>query len=173
MYVRRPQFLLVELLSSSLILTVCAVVVLAVPSMYGQVPGGVETSASRLNRTPSPTPASTAVKLQPLTAILAADGKGKDPASSFPVNTRKIFAVYSDGFAVKGDSLRFVWTAESGGASAKNKPLYESKVTLPGPVGTSSSFVELSGSGFPVGKYRLDIYKNARLAKSLPFTVAK
>ena len=146
----------------------------------GQVPAGPGMDEfDSLGHTPVPRnpPAAAGAKTSgaksnaPLTASLAKDDKGKKPATVFSSTDPKIFLVWEDDSAAKGDKLRFVWYME-GGAS-KSKKLTESTSTLPGPGAYSATYIVMPVGGFPVGSYRAEVYNGAKLAKSLPFTVKK
>lgn len=130
-------------------------------------------------RRPTPAPTPTAAQAaagpkKPLEALLTNQDKGKTPVSSFTASTPKIYLVYTDESATKGDKLRVVWVAEDVPAFAsKNKKLTEGSTILPGAGAYGQFYLPSSSGGFPAGKYRADLYQGAKVSKSLKFTVTK
>ena len=128
-----------------------------------------------------PTPAPTAAAAQavsgpkkPLQALLTKEDKGKAPVSSFASSTPKIYLEWNDESATKGEKLRVVWIAEDAAAFAgKNKKLSEDTTTLPGAGAYGQFYLSSPAGGFPVGKYRADLYEDTKVSKSLKFTVTK
>jgi hypothetical protein len=129
---------------------------------------------STIKRPRADTPAPASGPAKPLEASLSKDEKGQSTTTTFASDSPKIYLQWSDAGATKGEKLRVVWIAEStAGSSTKNKKLTESAGTLPGPGSYGSFFLKEPAGGFAVGKYRVDLYENAKLAKTLKFTVTK
>lgn len=142
-----------------------------------QQPAGFGDDASLLHR-PTPTPAAqTPVdpkNKKPLTATLGKDNTGKNSVTTFAPNDPKIYLVWKDDTGAKGDKVRIAWFAENtGGAVSKNKKLTEATQIVPGAGSFGSSYLLMPSGGFPVGKYRVDVYDGTKLAKSLKFVVTK
>lgn len=94
-----------------------------------------------------------------------------NPTTVFRPDTPKVFCVWRVEGARAGTPIRAVWIAEdSGGAAPPNYKVDESRHTLPG---TASGAFTLSKptAGWPVGRYRLEIWLGEKLAKTLRFTV--
>jgi hypothetical protein len=124
---------------------------------------------SSMTATPPP---SAAAAGKPLEAHLAADDKGKNPATAFAASTATIYLPFSDGTAAKGEKLRAVWMVDDAGPKiTKHHKMYEHTQTLPGPV--AGSFSLAAEGKLSPGKYHVDLYEGDKLAKTLPFTVTK
>ncbi len=142
----------------------------------GSATDDAASSISTIHRpTPAPTKTSAAVASgpkKPLEVSLSKDAKEKGPETAFPAATTKIYLHYDAPSAVKGEKLHVVWIAEDAkGISTKNKKLTESNVVLPGPVSNGDFYLPASATGFPVGKYRAEVYEDGKLFKSLKFTI--
>lgn len=133
-----------------------------------------------LLRRPTPTPAAASAKTdpkekKPLTATLGKDNTGKESMTTFASSDPKIYLVWKAETGVKGEKVRVAWIAEdTGGTIPKNKKLTEGTQTIPatGSI-NATSFIEKPAGGFPAGKYRVDVYDDGKLAKSLKFTIKK
>lgn len=95
--------------------------------------------------------------------------KGK-AASTFPSNTPKLLAVFRTHGTQKGDKIQVVWLSQVGGSKKK---LNQSSLT-----GDQSDFVgsfTLGGpaTGWPPGKYKVELYLGNKLAASANFTMVK
>lgn len=93
------------------------------------------------------------------------------PTTEFRPDTPKVFCVWRVEGAKAGTPIRAVWIAEdTGGSAPPNYKVDESRHTLPG---TASGAFTLSKptAGWPVGRYRLEIWLGEKLAKTLRFTV--
>lgn len=122
----------------------------------------------------APAAAATTGPKKGLEANLSKDEKGKEAASTFAAATPKIYVHFTDDSATKGEKLKAVWIAENvAGVSTKNKKVTEGTEVMPGPGATGAFNMVSAGSGFPVGKYRVELYEGSKLAKSLKFTVTK
>ena len=137
------------------------------PGMFGHTPipkGGAPAAASPGAKGP--------VAKVPLTASLAKDEKGKQPASVFSKSDPEICLKWTGGMGSKGDKVRVVWVAvDTGGAITKNKKLTESSMTLAEMGQPGSSYISAPKGGFPAGSYRVDVYEGSKVSKSLKFTV--
>jgi hypothetical protein len=125
-------------------------------------------------RRPTPAPGSSVASGKPLAASLATDAKGNSPTTNFPSTIPKIYLAWTDGTGTKGEKLRVVWIAEdAAGISTKNKKLTEGSETLPGPGSVGTFYLPAPKGGFPVGKYRVEMYEDSKLAKTLRFSVVR
>ena len=91
------------------------------------------------------------------------------PSTEFYTDTPKIVCVW----AVEGVGLsvpiRSVWIAEDvGGAAPPNYQLEDKSIVG---VNEGSFYITTPANGWPVGKYRLEIYIGDKFAKQIPFTI--
>ena len=96
-----------------------------------------------------------------------------NPTNVFTPDTQRIYCAWKTQGLKAGTSVRGVWFAEDVGAAAKpNFKIDESTFTPSFGVASAGSFaLNKPPKGFPVGKYRLEIYLGQTLAKTVPFTV--
>lgn len=94
-----------------------------------------------------------------------------NPTTTFAPDTAKIFCVWKAVGIKAATALRGVWIAEDVGKAAP--PNYKiDEATLHLPFANEGSFtLSKPNSGFPVGKYRLEIYVGTDLLKTVPFTI--
>lgn len=115
-------------------------------------------------------------------ATMCKNIKGDDPVeptTQFSKDIPEIFAVWSSSQTKKGQSLNSVWIAEDVGQVAPpNTKIVEKAFKLEdgimGKIATSwSGHFSLTRptNGWPVGKYRLELYLDNKLIKTLPFTI--
>jgi hypothetical protein len=99
------------------------------------------------------------------------DDEIEDPTTTFAPSTPKIYCVWKSDGVVVGTTLRGVWIAEDVGKVAPpNYKIDEASLTVA--VANQGSFsLSKPNNGFPVGKYRLEIYFGKALLKTVPFTV--
>ncbi len=104
-------------------------------------------------------------------SVIAVDGDTK-PATSFASDTPKLFAFFRSTGTEKGDKLRAVWIAEDvGDAAPANTKIDEVTVT-----GTKDDFegafsLSKPDKGWPVGKYKVQIYDEDELVTTVKFTI--
>ncbi len=100
-----------------------------------------------------------------------ADYKIVDRRDVFPRDTPKIVCVWRGKGIKPGTVLKGVWIAEDvGNAAPPNYKLLEKSMTIT--VENEGSLnVTKPTNGWPVGKYRIEIYLNNTRVKSLPFTI--
>lgn len=112
------------------------------------------------------------------TIVKAELGTGKtekfeivNPTTEFRPDTAEIVCVWKSEGVKTGTSVRGVWIAEDvGDVAPPNFKIDEA--TLASSTGTAGSFnLTRPNKGFPVGKYRVEIYLGKELAKTVPFTV--
>ncbi len=109
------------------------------------------------------------------TAVLGTGATDKDdivnPASEFVPDAPKIYCAWTAEGVTAGTPVRGVWIAEDvGNVAPPNYKIDEATLNLPG-VDKGTFTVSKPNTGWPVGKYRLDIYLGKDLAKTVPFTV--
>lgn len=112
-------------------------------------------------------------------ATLAKDVKGStfepvDPTSTFPVDQPVIHLVVTVANAPSDTKVKTVWTAvDVGDAAPANTKIDEAEVTLDAS-GTAHFTLSLPSSGvWPVGKYKVEVYLNDKLDRTLEYAVAQ
>jgi len=92
------------------------------------------------------------------------------PGQVFPNDTPQLFCVWTAD-AGQGTEIRGVWIAEDVGKIAgPNHKIMEVSEKMPfSKVGNFS--LTKPNNGWPVGKYRVDIYIGGKLVKAVPFAI--
>jgi hypothetical protein len=109
-------------------------------------------------------------------AVLAKDVQGDnfepvDPTSTFPVDQPVIHLVVTVANAPEDTKVKTVWTAVDVGDVAPANTLID-EVTLDAS-GNAHFTLSLPSSGvWPEGKYKVDIYLNDKLDRTLEYTIA-
>ena len=94
------------------------------------------------------------------------------PTTEFNPDTVKIYCAWKAEGLKSGAQLRGVWIAEDvGRAAPANFKIDEATFTSMGNSAQGSFSLSKPNKGFPVGKYRLEIYIGSDLAKTVPFVV--
>jgi hypothetical protein len=97
---------------------------------------------------------------------------GGDETTTFAPDTEKIYALLKTTGAKNGDKLRAVLIAEDvGDVAPANTKVLETKLDLEGDTDDGDFNFSKPTKGWPVGKYRVDIYLNDQLATTAKFTV--
>ena len=95
-----------------------------------------------------------------------------NPKTEFTPDTPKIYCAWKAEGLKSGTQLRGVWIAEDVGKVAPpNFKIDEASFTSPGSIAQGSFALSKPNKGFPIGKYRLEIYVGSDLAKTVPFTI--
>src|SRR5437016_1902558 len=106
-----------------------------------------------------------------LHAVLAKNKEGK-PATKFFTGSSKIYAFWKGDALTAGDKLHAVWIAEDVGYSAlKDSKITEASVTAYKPDDDGIFSLARPSTGWPVGKYRFELYVDDKLAQTLRFTI--
>jgi hypothetical protein len=106
--------------------------------------------------------------------VKMAKDKDSTPTDTFATDCPKICAFFTTKGATKGNKFRGVWIAEDvGDAAPQNTKIDE--VTLTADEDDYYGMFSLTKptSGWPEGKYRVDIYIGDDIASSAKFTVGK
>lgn len=94
------------------------------------------------------------------------------PTTEFSPDTAKIYCAWKADGLKSGTQLRGVWIAEDvGNAAPANFKIDEASFTSAGNSAQGSFALSKPNKGFPVGKYRLEIYIGSDMAKTVPFVV--
>ena len=112
-------------------------------------------------------------------ATLSKDVKGStfdpvDARTTFPVDQPVIHLVANVANAPEGTKVKSVWTAvDVGDAAPANTKVAEVEVTLDAS-GAAHFTLSIPNTGvWPVGKYKVDVYLNDKLDRTLEYTVAQ
>ena len=104
-------------------------------------------------------------------AVMTASPGGEE-TTSFASDTAKVFALFKTEGAQKGDKIRGVWIAEDvGSAATANSKIDERTLTMEGDTNDGDFSLSKPTKGWPVGKYRLEIYVKDRLLTTARFTI--
>ena len=97
-----------------------------------------------------------------------------NPTSTFPPDQAVIHLVVSVANAPAETKVKTVWTAvDVGDASPANTKIDEAEVTMDSS-GNAHFTLSLPNRGaWPVGKYKVEIYLNDKLDRTLEYTVAQ
>ena len=99
-------------------------------------------------------------------------GPESDPATTFAPNTPKLYAMFKTKGAKDGDRARGVLIAEDvGDVAPPNTKVLEIKLDMEGDTDDGNFNFSKPTNGWPVGKYRVEIYINDELATKLKFTI--
>jgi hypothetical protein len=105
-------------------------------------------------------------------AVIAKD-KDTRPATTFAADVPKLYAFFRSTGTKTGDSLRGVWIAEDvGDAAAKETKIDEATLTASEDNFYGAFSLTKPTKGWPVGKYRVEIYLGDELATSTKFTIS-
>jgi hypothetical protein len=108
-----------------------------------------------------------------LSAALAKE-RTSEPTSTFAPDHPKIYARWQGEALQEGDKIRAVWIAEDvGDVAPPNYNLDEASVTADGPRAFGTFTITKPTKGWPVGKYRLELYRGDTLVETLKFDIAK
>ena len=111
-------------------------------------------------------------------ATLAKDVKGDtfepvDPTSTFPTDQAVIHLVLSVANAPSDTKVKAVWTAvDVGDAAPANTKIDEKELTLDTSGNTDFTLSIPSSGVWPVGKYKVEVYLNDKLDRTLEYNIA-
>jgi hypothetical protein len=96
---------------------------------------------------------------------VATEEKGNS-ATTFPKNTPHLFGTFRTTGTNKGDRIHAVWVN-----SSTKKPLYKIDMTSTEPNFYGTVSISAPPTGWPPGKYELDIYLGNKMAGSASFNI--
>jgi hypothetical protein len=111
-------------------------------------------------------------------AVLAKDVQGNtyepvNPTTTFAPDQALIHLVVSVANVPSGTKVKAVWsTVDVGSAAPANQQLLEKEATMDASANVHFSINNNAGP-WPVGKYKVDVYLNDKLDRTLDFTVAQ
>ena len=104
-------------------------------------------------------------------AVIAVD-KDTRPTTTFAADIPKLYAFFRSKGTESGDKLRGVWIAEDvGDAAPENTKIDESMLTADQDDFYGAFSLSKPTKGWPVGKYRVEIYNGDELATTVTFTI--
>jgi hypothetical protein len=104
-------------------------------------------------------------------AAIAVD-KDTRPTTTFAADVPKLYTFFRTNGSKAGDSLRAVWIAEDvGEAAPKNTKIDESTLTADQDDFYGAFSLTKPTKGWPVGKYRVEIYVGDQLETTAKFTI--
>ena len=99
-------------------------------------------------------------------------GPQDPPSTTFASNTPKLYAIFKTEGAKTGDKIRGVLIAEDvGDVAPANTKVLETILDIEGDTEAGDFSFSKPTNGWPVGKYRVEIYVNDELATAAKFTI--
>ena len=112
-------------------------------------------------------------------AVLAKDIQGDtfepvDPTSTFPTDQAVIHLVVTVANAPADTKVKTVWTAvDVGDAAPANTQIDEAEVTMDASGKTHFTLSVPNSGVWPAGKYKVEIYLNDKLDRTLEYTITQ
>lgn len=104
--------------------------------------------------------------------VKMSDELAGDEMSTFTPSTEKIYALFKTIGAKHGDKIRAALIAEDVGAAAPaNTKVLETNIDMEGDTDDGDFNFSKPTKGWPIGKYRVDVYLNDELSATAKFTV--
>ena len=95
-----------------------------------------------------------------------------DATTTFTPDTEKIYALFKTDGVKSGDKMRGVLIAEDvGDAAPPNTKVLETRIDMEGDTQDGDFNFTKPTNGWPLGKYRVDVYLNGDLVTTAKFTV--
>jgi hypothetical protein len=99
-------------------------------------------------------------------------GPKDPPSTTFASNTPKLYAIFKTEGAKAGDKIRGVLIAEDvGDVAPANTKVFETILDMEGDTDAGDFSFSKPTNGWPVGRYRVEIYVNDELATAAKFTI--
>ena len=99
-------------------------------------------------------------------------GPQDPPSTTFASNTPNLYAIFKTKGAKAGDKIRGVLIAEDvGDVAPANTKVLETILDIEGDTEAGDFNFDKPTNGWPVGKYRVEIYVNDKLATTAKFTI--
>jgi hypothetical protein len=97
-----------------------------------------------------------------------------EPQTSFPPDTLKLFLRWQGETLTSGENIRCVWIAEDvGDAAPANYQVNETSTKADDVRAFGTFTLSRPNKGWPIGKYRAEIYVGDKLAETVRFTIEK
>jgi outer membrane usher protein FimD/PapC len=102
---------------------------------------------------------------------VAVDGNTR-PATVFAASVPRLYAYFLTEGTEKGDKIRGVWIAEdTNGAAPANYKIDEATLTSEKDDSSGAFSLSKPNNGWPVGKYRVDVYVDGELEATTKFQI--
>jgi len=106
-----------------------------------------------------------------------ADRRIANPGTVFPPDTAHIVCFWKSEGIRPGMHVRGLWLSEGAGPEPHNSTVVDTTgiadASFDGGERAGTFTVDRPAKGWPPGRYRLEIYLDARLAKTVPFTIER
>ncbi len=112
-------------------------------------------------------------------AVLAKDVKGDtfepvEPTSTFSTDQAVIHLVVTVANAPSDTKVKSVWTVvDVGDAAPANTKIDEAEVTMDGSRNVHFTLSTPSSGAWPMGKYKVDVYLDDKLDRTLEYTIVE
>ena len=126
-------------------------------------PYGISRAEPTASVSPSPS-----TKL--LHAFLAKNKEG-DPTASFLSDASKLYAFWQGDALKAGDKVRAIWVAEGLGRGLRDTKIAQASTTAYKPDDDGAFALARPPGGWPVGKYRVEVYVGDKLVENLKFKI--
>jgi outer membrane usher protein FimD/PapC len=104
--------------------------------------------------------------------VTMSDELAGEAQSTFTSDTEKIYAMFKTIGAKAGDKIRAALIAENvGDAAPPNTKVLETNIDMDGDTDDGDFNFSKPTAGWPIGKYRVDVYLNDQLLATAKFTV--
>ena len=144
-----------------------------VPQTVTAGPGAVPSQATPRGATPgsqaSPGPAEPRVTRAEMGTDSTDNYQIIGPSTEFYTDTPKIVCVWNIAGADPSVPIKSVWIAEDVGSGAP--PNYQLAENAASGINEGKFYISSPTNGWPIGKYRLEIYIGDKLLKQVPFTI--
>jgi hypothetical protein len=116
--------------------------------------------------------AATAGAAKPVVESIIAKDSDTPPATAFAADIPKLYAFFRSTGTKQGDKFRGVWIAEDVGDAAPKETKID-EATLPAEKDDFNGAFSITkpNKGWPVGKYRAEIYVGDQLTSTAKFTI--
>lgn len=109
---------------------------------------------------------------EPAIQVAIAKDKDSKPAATFPADVPQLYAFFRSDGTKQGDKLRGVWIASDvGDAAPKDTKIDELTLTADKDNAFGAFSLSKPTKGWPVGKYRVEVYDNGELVTIAHFTI--
>jgi hypothetical protein len=93
------------------------------------------------------------------------------PTKKFFTDSAKIYGIWQGAGLKAGDIIQAVWVAEAFGYSRKDVPITRGETTAYKPDDVGIFSLARPVAGWPVGRYRLELYVGPKLAATVKFSI--
>lgn len=127
--------------------------------------------ASQSNGAGPPGPSSSAGPQAGLIHAFVANRTDGQPTKKFFTDSAKIYGIWQGEALKAGDVIQAIWVAEAFGYSRKDVPITRGETTAYKPDDVGIFSLARPIAGWPVGRYRLELYVSRKLAAVVKFTI--